>query len=63
MFSFLILIVIPYLIALGSLGTSEAAVIVVAITYTTYCGVCYLTDKMERKLIEAYEKILEDEDS
>ena len=62
MFSFLLLIVLPYLISVGSLGTSELAVIVVAITYTAYCGVCYLTDTIDRKRIEAYEDIMEDEE-
>ena len=52
MFSFLLLIVLPYLISVGSLGTSELAVIVVAITYTAYCGVCYLTDTIDRKLMD-----------
>ena len=63
MFSFIVLIALPYFIAFGSLENSELAAVVVAITYSTYCVLDYLLYKMQGKLREAYEKLVNGEES
>lgn len=62
MFSFIILIFLPYVIAYASLNSAAYAAAVVGITYAVYCALDWIIRKAQRKLLEAYEKLMEEED-
>ena len=62
MFSFIVLIFLPYIIAYASLDSAAYAAAVVGITYAAYCALDWIVRKAQKKLLEAYEKLMEEEE-